>query len=486
MTPEEFRRHGRQVLAWIARYQERVDTFPVQSSVQPGDIRKQVPASPPLKPESFEAIMKDLDRVIMPGITHWQSPNFYAFFPTAVSGPSILADLVTSGLAVQGMLWATSPACTELETHVLDWLVELLDLPRHFKSNATGGGVILDSASSAALCAAVAARERATNFETNQTGNTGKLRAYISTQTHSSVEKSLKVAGFGSDNIIRIDVDAQFAMRPDLLADQIAKDRNAGLIPAFVCGTSGTTASGAFDPLSAIGSICRKEGVWLHVDAAMFGTAALCPEFRFVHDGLEYADSYCFNPHKWMLTNFDCDCFYVKDRSTLIRSLSILPEYLRNKTTESGAVIDYRDWQVPLGRRFRSLKLWFVLRYYGLEGLQQHVRHHVALAQEFKRWVEKSSSFEVVTPPPLNLVCFAHKDSNAVSQRVLERANASGKLYLSHAMLGNRYVLRMCIGQTCTERRHVRAAWRILEKIGENGAEKREKEKVRRKKRTTG
>ena len=466
MTPEEFQNHGREVLSWIARYHEQAEKYPVQSSVQPDDIRKQLPASPPLKPESFDQIMRDFDRVIMPGITHWQSPNFFAFFPTGISGPSILADLLTSGLGVQGMLWVTSPACTELETHVLDWLVDLMDLPGHFKSDSTGGGVIQDSASSAALCAAVAARERATGFEANRTGNTGRLTAYVSTQSHSSVEKSLKVAGYGSENIIRVDVDENFAMRPDLLIAHIQEDREKGLTPAFVCGTIGTTASGAVDPIESIGRICRAERMWLHVDAAMFGTATLCEEFRYLNGGLELADSYCFNPHKWMMTNFDCDCFYVKDRSTLINSLSILPEYLRNKATESGAVIDYRDWQIPLGRRFRSLKLWFVLRYYGLEGLQHHIRTHVGLAQEFKGWVEASPKFNILAPAPLNLICFAHTDGNEKSQKVLEAVNETGKMYISHAMIGDTYVLRFCVGQAFTQRRHVQEAWRNILAFG--------------------
>ena len=286
MTPEEFERRGTEILSWINRYHEEVRSLPVLSPVKPGEVRSKLPAKAPTTGEPFDDILRDLDEIIKPGLTHWQSPNFFAFFPSGISGPSILADLVSSGLGIQGMLWATSPAATELETHVLDWLVDLLALPAGFKSTSKGGGVIQDTASSAALCAAIAARERATNFQVNRRGNTGKLRAYLSTQSHSSVIKSLKVAGYGEDNIILLDVDESFAMRPELLEEQIRKDIAAGLVPAFVCGTSGTTASGACDPLDAIGRICGQYGVWFHVDAAMFGTAALCPEFRFVHDGL--------------------------------------------------------------------------------------------------------------------------------------------------------------------------------------------------------
>ena len=366
MTVEEFRRYGRAVVDWIADYYQRIESFPVLSQVKPGQIRASLPAEPPVQGEPFEAILKDVEELILPGVTHWQSPNFFAFFPANTSGPSVLGELLSAGLGVQGMLWATSPACTELETHVLDWLVDMLGLPQKFKSTGAGGGVIQDSASSASLCALLAARERATGYVSNERGCDGRLVAYASTQTHSSIEKGVKIAGLGRENLRLIEVDQDFAMRPDALARQIERDRRAGLIPCFVCATVGTTSSNGLDPVAEIGQICRAEGLWLHVDAAMCGTAALCPEFRYIHAGVELADSYCFNPHKWMFTNFDCDCFYVADRGELINTLSILPEYLRNRATESGAVIDYRDWHIPLGRRFRSLKLWFVIRHYAV------------------------------------------------------------------------------------------------------------------------
>ena len=333
--------------------------------------------------------------MILPGVTHWQSPNFFAFFPANTSGPAILGDLISSGLGVQGMLWVTSPACTELETHVMDWMADLLALPERFKSSSSGGGVIEDSASSATLCALLAARERATGLAANERGPDGRLVAYTSSQAHSSVEKAVKIAGIGRQNLRLIEVDENFAMRPERLREQMQKDRQAGLQPFFVVATLGTTSSNAFDPLAEIGEICRQEGAWLHVDGAMAGVAAICPEYRALFAGLELADSYCTNPHKWMFTNFDCDCFFVASRADLIRALSILPEYLRNQATESGAVIDYRDWQVPLGRRFRALKLWFVIRYYGVQGLQHHIRQHVALAQEFAGWVAAAQDFEL-------------------------------------------------------------------------------------------
>jgi aromatic-L-amino-acid decarboxylase len=340
----------------------------------------------------------------------------------------------------------------------------MLGLPESFRSDSTGGGVIQDTASSATLCALLAGRERATGFQANESGVDGHLTAYASTQAHSSVEKAVKIAGIGRENLRLVEVNENFAMRADALARAISEDRRAGKIPCFVCATVGTTSSNAIDPVGEIGKICREQGIWLHVDAAMSGTAALCPEFRWIQEGLELADSYCFNPHKWMFTNFDCDAFWVTDRAALIRTLSVLPEYLRNKATESGAVFDYRDWHVPLGRRFRALKLWFVIRHYGVEGLQHYVRKHVELAQKFKSWVEKSNSFELAAPAPLNLVCFRHVGGDAINENLLEALNATGQLYLTHTTLGGRYTLRMSIGQSWTQERHVEAAWKLIQR----------------------
>jgi len=467
MSIEDFRRNGREVIDWIADYYERIESFPVLSRVQPGEIRASLPTEAPMDGEPFEALLHDVEKLILPGITHWQSPSFFAFFPCNASAPAILGDLLSSGLGVQGMLWATSPACTELETHVLDWLVQMLGLPEKFLSTSTGGGVIQDSASSATLCAILAARERATGYASNKRGCKGDLVAYASPQAHSSVEKAVKIAGLGEENLRHIEVDAHWALRPESLAAQIALDRQAGKVPCIVCATIGTTSSNALDPLPQIGRICEDNGIWLHVDSAMAGTAALCPEFRSINEGLEFADSYCFNPHKWMFTNFDCDCFYVARRKELIDALSILPDYLRNKATESGAVIDYRDWQVPLGRRFRALKLWFVIRHYGVEGLRHHVRRHIALAQQFALWVQQDQRFELAAPAPLNLVCFRHRAGDAFNEALLDALNRSGDLYLTHTKLNGRFIIRLCVGQTYTESRHVERAW---ERIGEETA----------------
>jgi aromatic-L-amino-acid decarboxylase len=459
MGIEEFRRNGRAVIDWIADYYERIESFPVLSQVKPGEIRAALPKEAPMDGEPFESLLRDIEKLILPGITHWQSPNFFAFFPCNASAPAILGDLLSSGLGVQGMLWATSPACTELETHVLDWLIQMLGLPGKFLSTSTGGGVIQDSASSATLCAILAARERATGYTGNKRGCKGDLIAYASPQAHSSIEKAVKIAGLGQENLRLIEVDAHWALRPEALAAQIALDRQAGKVPCIVCATVGTTSSNALDPLPQIGRICEDNGIWLHVDSAMAGTAALCPEFRYINAGLEFADSYCFNPHKWMFTNFDCDCFYVARRKELIDALSILPDYLRNKATESGAVIDYRDWQVPLGRRFRALKLWFVIRHYGVEGLRHHVRRHIALAQQFALWMQQDQRFELAAPAPLNLVCFRHRAGDAFNEALLDALNRSGDLYLTHTKLNGRYVIRFCVGQTYTESRHVERAW---------------------------
>lgn len=466
MTPDEFRRYGHAVVDWIADYQSRVESFPVRSQVKPGQIRAGLPKNPPTQREHFDTILKDIEPLILPGVTHWQSPNFFGYFPCNASGPAILGDLLSSGLGVQGMLWSTSPACTELETHVMDWLVGMLGLPEKFLSSASGGGVIQDTASSAALCALLAARERATGYTSSHKGCDGKLVAYASTQTHSSLQKATMIAGIGIDNLRLIEVDENFAMKPSALAQQVETDRRAGLTPCFVCATVGTTSSNAMDPVGAIGEVCRKNNLWLHVDAAMSGTAMLCPEFRHLQNGVEFADSYNFNPHKWMFTNFDCNCFWVADRKALIRTLSILPEYLRNQATESGAVIDYRDWHIQLGRRFRSLKLWFVIRHYGVEGLQHHIREHVRLAQAFAEWVREDQDFELAAPAPLNLICFRHKSGDVANQAIMDRLNRSGDLFLTHTKLNGKLTLRLCVGQTNTQERHVQQAWKRIQEEG--------------------
>ncbi len=455
MSTEEFRHWGYKTIDWIADYLEKVEQLPVLSQVEPGDIRAKLPETAPQKGGSYGEILKDLDEIIVPGLTHWQSPNFFAFFPTGISAPSILGELISAGMGVQGMLWATSPACTELETHVLDWLVDMLELPSKFKSSTAGGGVIQDSASSATLVALLAAREQA-KADINQ------LVVYTSNQAHSSIEKAAKIAGVTRENLRFIEVDTNYSMRPESLQQHIADDIQSGLTPFYIVATVGTTSSNAVDPLTDIGVIAQEHNIWLHVDGAMSGTAAICPEFRWLHQGLELADSYCFNPHKWMMTNFDCTCFYVQDRAKLIQALSIMPEFLKNQATASGKVTDYRDWQISLGRRFRSLKLWFVIRHYGIEGLQYYIRKHVAIAQEFTQLINSHPSFELVVSPPLNLVCFRHKGGDKINEAILNSLNSSGKIYITSTKLNQSLTLRMSIGQATTERTHVQQAWQLI------------------------
>jgi aromatic-L-amino-acid decarboxylase len=359
------------------------------------------------------------------------------------------------------MLWSTSPACTELETHVLDWLREALDLPDRFASSGDGGGVLQDSASSATLCALLAARQRAAD----DPADVSRCTVYASEHAHSSVPKAVRIAGLDPANLREITTDEQFAMRPDALAGALVDDRRRGLIPTMVVATTGSTSSLAFDPIRPIGEAAAAAGCWLHVDAAMAGTAAVCPEFRWFHDGVELADSYCFNPHKWMFTNFDCDAFWVADRAALLDALSITPEYLRNAASSSGAVIDYRDWQVPLGRRFRALKLWFVLRHYGIEGLRHHVREHVRIAGRLAERVAAHPDLELVAPTALNLVCLRHRAGDQATAALLERINDTGTALLTHTRLAGRYTIRCAIGQTRTTQDHADRLWRLIERL---------------------
>ena len=457
MKPDEFRRAAHGAVDWVADYLERIESFPVLSTVEPGGVRALLPPHPPDAGESWDEILADLDRIVLPGITHWQSPNFFGYFPANASGPAVIGDLVSSGLGVQGMLWATSPACTELETHVLDWLVELLGLPDHFRGN----GVIQDSASSATLCAILAARDRV-----SPTIDRTKLRAYTSNQAHSSVEKGIRVAGLRADQLRLIDVDDGFALRPDALAAATASDLADGLVPFLVVATVGTTSSAAIDPVADIVDVVGRHNVWVHVDAAYAGSAAVVPHLRLlVNGGLDSVDSWCFDPHKWLLTNFDCDVLYVADRSALISSLSVLPEYLRNAASESGAVIDYRDWHVPLGRRFRALKLWFVLRHFGAAGLRDHISRHVESAHWLAGQIDADDRFERLAPADLSLVCFAHKHGDEASERVLRDVNASGEAFLTHTRLAGRYAIRVAIGATQTEHRHVESLWTLLQQL---------------------
>jgi aromatic-L-amino-acid decarboxylase len=494
LSPEEFRRLGHQMVDWIADYWSRLESFPVRATVAPGEVLAKLPEHPPEEGlgegEGWDAVFRDLEQVVLPGITHWQSPSFFAYFPANASGPAVLGELLSAGLGVQGMLWSTSPAATELETRVLDWLAELTGLPASFRSDSgTGGGVIQGTASEATLVALVAARERVRRT----LGREVELVAYTSTQAHSSVLKAAMLSGVArgvADDIHlrQLGTDAGYALRPELLEKALREDLSAGRQPFFVCASLGTTSSGAMDPLRALGEVLERTGFtasggWLHVDAAWAGSALVCPEHRAMLEGMEAVDSFAFNPHKWLLTNFDCNAFYTRERKALLDALSVMPEYLRNAATASGAVIDYRDWQVPLGRRFRALKLWFVLRHYGAKGLRAYIREHVRQAELFESWVKGDERFELAVPRSLALVCFrlrpgpgeAPAATDARNRQLLERLNASGKVFLTHTVLPGvegappRYVLRMAIGAARTEERHVRAVWEQLGALAGEG-----------------
>ncbi len=460
MKKEMFRQYGYKFIDWLADYFEKIEKYPVLSQVKPGSVLNQLPANPPLEGESLETIFEDFKEIIIPGITHWQHPSWFAYFPANNSPPSVLAELLTAGLGAQCMVWQTSPAAAELEERVLEWLRQLLGLPAGME------GVIQDTASTATLVALLTAREKATDFESNRRGLKKPLVIYISEEAHSSVDKGAKIAGYGAENIRRIPTDNSYAMIPEKLGEAMTSDKEKGYIPACVVATIGTTSSTAVDPLSPIGRICREHGVWLHVDAAFAGTAAILPEMKWMLEGVEFVDSFVFNPHKWMLTNFDCSAYFVRDPGALIQTFEIYPEYL--KTGMDAEVKNYRDWGIQLGRRFRALKLWFVLRSYGVRGLQALVREHIRLAKLFEGWVKKEEAFEVMAPVNLSVVCFRlnnggdEEQLTELNKKFEEELNKSKKVFLSHTSLRGKYVLRLAIGARMTCERHVREAWDLM------------------------
>ncbi|MBA2627645.1 MAG: aminotransferase class V-fold PLP-dependent enzyme [Gemmatimonadales bacterium] len=464
MTPEEFRHHAHGLVDWMADYLATVGERRIAPLVEPGDVRRMLPREAPARGEPFERIAADFRDVIVPGMTHWNHPGWFAYFPANTSPPSILAEMLTATIGAQCMSWATSPAATELEQVVMEWLRRMLDVPPEFT------GVIQDTSSTATLVAVLTARERATNHLTGARGLSGgapRLTAYASVEAHSSVAKAVKLAGIGLENLRLVPVDSTWALDPARLAALMAADVADGCIPACVIATVGTTSSTGLDPIRAIGEICRQHGAWLHVDAAYAGSAAILPECRYVLDGIELADSLVFNPHKWLLTNFDCSAYFVRDVDLLRRTFQTSPEYL--KTTHDPEVANFRDWGIQLGRRFRALKLWFVLRSYGVDGLQAMLRRHIALAAEFRGWVEAEPGFEVAAPSPLGLVCFRYAPGgpsdvslDARNRAMLQRVNADGSVHLTHTVLAGRYTLRMAIGQWQTARADVARAWKLI------------------------
>ncbi len=465
MQPDEFRRHAHALVDWMADYLRDVGSLPVTPDVSPGDVRRQLPASPPEAAEPFERVFEDFRRVVVPGMTHWNHPGWMAYFPCNNSPPSILGEMLTSAMGAQGMSWATSPAATEVEQTVMDWLRQMLGLPASFT------GVIQDTASTATLVALLTARERATGFASGEHGLAAggtALTVYGSSEAHSSVDKAVKLAGYGLDHFRRVPTDAAFALRPEELERAIVADRAAGMVPACVVATIGTTSSTAVDPLPEIVAICRRHGVWLHVDAAYAGAAALVPALRGPFAGVEAADSFVFNPHKWMLTNFDCTAYYVRDTTALLRTFQASPEYLR--TAHDPEVVNFRDWGIQLGRRFRALKLWFVIRSYGVDGLRAMIQEHVTLAREFSGWITMRDDFELLAPVPFGLVCFrfhprgkSEEELDQLNEALLRRVNGTRRFHLTHTRLGGRYTIRLVVGQRSTRREHVQAVWREIQ-----------------------
>jgi aromatic-L-amino-acid decarboxylase len=469
MTPDEFRKHAHELVEWMAGYMENVENLPVKSQVKPGEIFEKIPGKPPSEAESFDSLMSDFEDIIMPGITHWQNPNFFAYFPANTSPASVLAEMVTATLGAQCMIWETSPAAAELEEKMMIWLRDMIGLPSGFE------GVIQDSASTATLTAILTAREKATGFSGNIEGlkESAILRVYCSGQTHSSVEKGVKISGIGRNNLVKVAVKDDFSMDHEKLNEAILSDIKNGYIPCCVVATLGSTGTTAVDNLKAIGRICSENNVWLHVDAAMAGTALILPEFQWMLEGKEYIDSFVFNPHKWMFTNFDCTAYFVKDAGTLIKTFEILPEYLKTRTR--GKVNDYRDWGVPLGRRFRALKLWSVIRTNGVDGLREKVRNHISYAASLADMIKKESDFEILAPVVISVVCFRFKPAgyseeaiNNINERLNHQLNDSGKIYMSHTVLNGKYTLRMVTAQTNVTMEHVEKAWALIKETARN------------------
>ena len=475
MDSKDFRRHAHALVEWMADYLDTVEDRPVRAGVQPGEVAGQLPARGPQSGEPMEAILEDFREIVLPGMTHWQHPMFMGYFPANSSHASLLAEMLTATLGAQCMSWETSPAAAELEGRVMDWLRDWLGLPAAFE------GVIQDTASTATLCALLSARERATGFAVNEHGFAGqggrRFAVYCSTEAHSSIEKDVRIAGFGSAALRKIPVDADFAMRPDALAERIEADRAEGVTPLCVIAALGTTSSTAIDPIDAVGEICAGQGIWLHVDAAYAGTALLLPECRWMLGSAEHVDSFVVNPHKWMATNFDCTAYYVRDVEALVQTFEIQPEYLKTRADER--VRNYRDWGIQLGRRFRALKLWFVMRSFGLDGLQAMLRQHIEYGQWLAATIDGLDDFERLAPAPLNCVCFRWLPPGDHDETGIETANRDllagiqdgGELYLTHTRLDGRFALRIVPGQTRVEQRHVEDAWRIVEEAAERLSE---------------
>ncbi len=465
MPAESFRQYGHQLIDWIADYFAAIESHPVLPQVHPGDIATSLPASAPEQGEAMQDILADIDRLIMPGMTHWNHPDFFAYFSSSASGPGVLAELLSGAFNINSMVWKAAPAATELEQVVMGWLRQMLGLPEDFF------GIIYDGGSASTLHAIAAAREQA-DADFRAKGLAGmpekRLRMYISDQAHSSVEKAALVLGLGREGVRTIPVDSAFRMRPDVLQRAISEDRSNGWTPFCVVATAGTTSTTSIDPIAETAALCRAENLWLHIDACYGGAAAILPEKRDLFRGWELADSIVVNPHKWMFIPIDLSAFYTRKPDILRRAFSLIPEYLR--TQEDGEVINQMDYGIQLGRRFRSLKLWFVLRYFGQEGMRARIREHLRLARLFAQWVDEAKDFERLAPVPLSTVCFRYVPEQGLNEHQLEERNTSllqainreGKIFLSHTKVQGKYMLRMAINNLRSEEKHVRAAWQHI------------------------
>ncbi|RZC51224.1 hypothetical protein C5167_019651 [Papaver somniferum] len=484
LDPDEFRRQGHVIIDFLADYYKNVENYPVRSQVELGYLRKRLPESAPNDPESIETILQDVTNDIIPGLTHWQSPNYFAYFPSSGSVAGFLSEMLSTGFNVVGFNWMSSPAATELESIVMNWLGQMLTLPKSFlfssDGSSGGGGVLQGTTCEAILCTLSAARDKMLNKTGRE--NINKLVVYASDQTHCALQKAAQIAGINPKNFRAISTSkaTNFGLSPNSLQSTILADIETGLIPLFLCATVGTTSSTAVDPIGPLCEVAKMYGVWVHVDAAYAGSACICPEFRHFIAGVEEADSFSLNAHKWFFTTLDCCCLWVKDSSALVKALSTNPEYLKNKATESKQVIDYKDWQIALSRRFRSMKLWLVLRSYGMANLRTFLRSHVKMAKHFQGLIGMDNRFEIVVPRTFAMVCFRLKPtaifkqtlvendyieaaSNEINGKLLESVNASGRIYMTHAVVGGVYMIRFAVGATLTEERHVTGAWKVVQ-----------------------
>ncbi|KAL5768004.1 hypothetical protein ACOSP7_014584 [Xanthoceras sorbifolium] len=468
LVPESFSEESKVVVDFIAEYYRNIEKYPVQSRVEPGYLSQKLPDTAPYGPESLEDILKDVSDSILPGLTHWQSPNFFGYFQANASTAGFLGEMLCSGLNVVGFNWISSPAATELESIVMDWMAKMLKLPSSFLFSGTGGGVLHGSTCEAVVCTMAAARDKALEkLDGNE--NITKLVVYASDQTHFTFQKAAKLIGITKSNFraITTSFSTKFALSPENVRAVIEEDIKAGLVPLYLCGTVGTTSSGAVDPIKELAKISREYKIWFHIDAAYAGSACICPEFRPYLDGVELADSISMNPHKWFLTNMDCCCLWLKHPKFLVDSLSTNSEILRNSASESNSVIDYNDWQIALSRRFRALKLWIVMRKHGSANLMYHIRSDVAMAKRFEALVARDHRFEIMVPTNFALVSFRLKPelesiSSELNRKLLDAVNSSGRAFMTHGVVGGVFYVRAAFGTTMTKERHVDDLWKLL------------------------